>query len=329
MAGKMPIRRPGHTGMVPLPGWDPENDWRGFARLEDLPRTLDPPEGFLATANDDLNYLGALAPINLCVASYRAERIRNVLSEAPRVSLGDMEALHFDLYSTQAERFMAILDPILAELSDDLNARLLRDWDCRYHDDSRAATLFERFYRTLLEEVFGGRDGSAAPRRLGIQVVDHLFDETTLMGEYYGAFDRILLAEQSLWFGGCKRDEIYRSVLCRILPAEARPYGEQRRVVFRHLLLGSKLPRFLGFDRGPITLKGGRATVHQGQLLRGHGRLMASGPSYRFVADLATDELRSNLPGGPSDRRFSRWYTTGLIDWWKGKYRVLRGIKKA
>ncbi len=58
MSGKMPLRRPGVSGLVPLPGWDPANDWRGFARPEDLPRALDPPEGFLATANDDLNALG-------------------------------------------------------------------------------------------------------------------------------------------------------------------------------------------------------------------------------------------------------------------------------
>lgn len=326
MSGKMPLRRPGTSGLVALPGWDPENDWRGFAPLEDLPRTLDPPEGFLATANDDLNHLGTLAPINLCVAPYRAERIRHVLSRAETVSVEDMEALQYDVYSTQAERFLKILKPLLAEAQSNANARLLLGWDCRYHLDSRAATLFERFYRQLIEEVFGGgAEGDHEPRKLGVPVVDHLLDETTLLAEYYGVFDNILLSERSLWFGRRSREEIYRAVLARVLPTEAKPLGDSRKIVLRHLLLGSKLPKFLGFDRGPVPLRGGRATVHQGQVLRNRGREMACGPSYRFVTDLGTDELRANLPGGPSDRPFSRWYARGLDDWWKGRYRTLRG----
>ena len=36
---------PGTSGLVPLPGWDPENDWRGFAAPDDLPRAIDPARG--------------------------------------------------------------------------------------------------------------------------------------------------------------------------------------------------------------------------------------------------------------------------------------------
>jgi len=89
-------------------------------------------------------------------------------------------------------------------------------------------------------------------------------------------------------------------------------------------MLGSKLPLFLGIDLGPVSIKGGRATVHQGQLMRSRGRLMACGPSYRFVTDLGTDELHSTLPGGPSDRRFSPWYGNGLKEWFRGDYQILR-----
>ena len=80
MSGKAPIRPPGVSGLVPLPGWDPANDWQGFHPPEALPRALDPPEGFIATANQDLNHLGKAHPINLCMASYRADRINAILA---------------------------------------------------------------------------------------------------------------------------------------------------------------------------------------------------------------------------------------------------------
>jgi penicillin amidase len=91
-----------------------------------------------------------------------------------------------------------------------------------------------------------------------------------------------------------------------------------------HLLLGGKLPAYLGFDRGPITILGNRATIHQGQIYRAGNRTTTFCPSFRMVTDLSTEEIHSNLAGGPSDRRFSKWYCSGLKDWIKGDYKTVR-----
>jgi penicillin amidase len=79
----------------------------------------------------------------------------------------------------------------------------------------------------------------------------------------------------------------------------------------------------LGFDYGPVGLRGGRATIHQGQLYRSGGRQTSFAPSYRLVTDLGTREARTCLAGGPSDRRFSRWYTHGVEDWLAGRFKTL------
>jgi hypothetical protein len=50
---------------------------------------------------------------------------------------------------------------------------------------------------------------------------------------------------------------------------------------------------------------------------------MAIGPSYRMVTDLGRPQLRTALPGGPSDRRTSRWYSSGVDDWWAGRSKSL------
>ncbi len=40
---------------------------------------------------------------------------------------------------------------------------------------------------------------------------------------------------------------------------------------------------------------------------------------------MATDELHTALPGGPSDRPFSPWYATGLEDYLAGRTKLVRG----
>ena len=44
-----------------------------------------------------------------------------------------------------------------------------------------------------------------------------------------------------------------------------------------------------------------------------------------MTADMATDVIHTSLPGGPSDRRFSRWYASELDDYLEGKSKVVKG----
>ena len=90
-----------------------------------------------------------------------------------------------------------------------------------------------------------------------------------------------------------------------------------------HILLGGKLPGFAGFDRGPLIGIGGRATIHQGQIYESGGRVTTFMPSLRWVTDMAAADLHSTLAGGPSDRRFSRWYVSDLDNWQAGRYKTV------
>jgi penicillin amidase len=314
MTGLFPKRREGASGLVPLPGWDPENDWQGFASHEDLPRCMNPDQGFFATANQDLNRYGKAGPINMPMGPYRADRINDLLRQGAHFTPADMFRMHFDVYSLQAQAFLEILRPLLPDTP---QGRILADWDLRYTGNSEGAFLFEAFYDALCLEVFG-RSG------LGEKVAQYLSRETGIFCDFYWNFDRILLSEDSAWFGGEDRETLYRRVASEALQAEPRPWGKVRRVRMSHLMFGGKLPAWFGFDRGPITIIGNRATIHQGQIYRAANRTTTFCPSFRMVTDLATEEVHSNLAGGPSDRRFSRWYCSGLKGWIKGEYKTLR-----
>ncbi|MHB8953090.1 MAG: penicillin acylase family protein [Pirellulaceae bacterium] len=313
MSGLMPERREGVSGLVPLPGWKTENDWRSFVSHRDLPRVINPEQGFFATANQDLNRFGNAQPSNLPMGPYRADRINELLETGNRLTVSDMFRMHFDVYSPQAELFMKILKPLLPSSA---QGEILRNWDYRYDAESQGAYLFEQFYRRLCREVFG-KGG------LGEDVVGHLAEETGVFVDFYVNFDRVLLSQESTWFGGQSRDEVFRKAATESLAVKPRTWGESQRYLMRHLLLGGKLPKFLGFDRGPIVAIGGRGTIHQGQVYRSGNRTTTFVPSFRFVTDMANDECHTNLEGGPSDRRFSQWYCSELENWYSGRYKAV------
>jgi penicillin amidase len=313
MSGRLYKRPKGVSGLVPLPGWEKKYTPRGFVSASLLPAAYNPPEGIIVTANQDLNRLGKAKPINLPMASYRADRIAQLLKKKKKLGVEDMKRIHFDLYSLQAERFMKVLRPLLPDTD---NGRILREWECTYTPDSRGATLFESVYRALLRTVFGDNG-------MGREVVDWAMSETGLFNDYYGNFDEILMNPRSAWFDGRPRDELFKRAIKEGLAAAPKPYGRTRMVTLSHLLFGGKLPRFLGFDYGPISLPGSRATVPQGQIFKSAGRVTTFSPSYRMIADLAEKAIHTNIAGGSSDRRFSRWYMSDMENWLKGVYKVL------
>lgn len=314
MSGLMPRRREGVSGFVPLPGWEPANDWRGFVPPEELPRCINPECGYIATANNDLNHLGVARPINAPMGDYRARRIEELLEQGRKHTEADMFAIQQDVYSLQAERFMEVLRPLLPDTP---QGRALRDWDYCYDLASTGAHLFERVYRALLLAIFG--EGG-----FGSQATAFLAAESGIFVDFYANFDRILLSENSVWFGGKARDDLYRPIVAEALAAApAQAWGASQQVTLSHILFGGRLPRLLGFDRGPVAIKGGRATPHQGQIYRSGGRTTSFAPSLRIVADLAADHLQTSMSGGPSDRRFSRFYCSDLERWIEGRYKRL------
>jgi penicillin amidase len=210
---------------------------------------------------------------------------------------------------------MRLLRPLLPDTP---AGRILGEWDLSYGPESRGAFLFERVYQSLLLGVFG--EGG-----LGPAVGEYLWKESGTFADFHHNFDRVLLSERSAWFRGEERDTLYRRAAEKALAVDpVLEWGDVQRVTLSHLLFGGRLPRFLGFDRGPIVIRGGRATVHQGQVYRSAGRATSFAPSFRFVTDFARDEVRSALCGGPSDRRFSKWYASGVSDWLEGRYKTLR-----
>ena len=51
MRGRLPVRSPANA-WAPVPGWTGAHEWRGFVPCEEAPRSRNPAEGYLVTANN-------------------------------------------------------------------------------------------------------------------------------------------------------------------------------------------------------------------------------------------------------------------------------------
>ncbi len=315
-SGRLPSRS--HSGLYPVPAWDDALAWQGWVPSMELHSVVNPECGFVATANEEINPPGGPLVVNMPMGSYRVDRIKAVLATSDSVGIDDMKRLQLDLYSLHAERLMKLFNPLLPDVP---AAELLRSWDLCYDCDSRGATLFEDVYRALLRRVFG--EGL-----LGADTWDAIVDLTSTLTDYYHVFDNVLLGDDPTWFPGAGRnavfEELLRETLTQVEPERVSRWGDRQRVMMNNIFFNGALPRWLGFDWGPLELPGNRATVVQGQSFRLAGRATTFAPSWRMITDLGTDEVHTALPGGPSGRRFSKYYLTDLERWIHGDYKILK-----
>jgi penicillin amidase len=305
MSGRVPRRRAGASGLLPLAGWLPADDWQGFLDPDELPRRADPAEGWIATANEDLNAYGVGHPISLPGPAYRAERLAERLAARDDWTVRALGELQMDVVSAQARRFVAALTPLVR--ADERFAGIVA-WDGSY-DDAAHVAWFEAFYAAAVQAVLTWVCGADGAR--------YAVDETDLVANYFWLVDDVLLGGSGAWAGEEGRDAALRRLGVAALDTAAGHVPAT--MTMRHLVLGGRLPRVFGFDRGPVALRGGRATLHQTQLVRIGGRDIAVGPSLRLVTDMAQRVIWTALPGGPSDRRWSRWYAGGVADWAAGR----------
>jgi penicillin amidase len=151
-AGLTPVR-PNWDGVLPVPG-DGRYEWSGFYAMDELPTALNPAAGWLATANEmnlPEDYPAERVLSFDWFAPYRRQRIDEVLSDKPAMSLRDALELQTDYVSIPARKIVDCLagcesaDPKVTEA-----LSLLGGWDADLATDSPAAALFEVWYRRHL-----------------------------------------------------------------------------------------------------------------------------------------------------------------------------------
>lgn len=316
-SGWLPQRGGGHSGIVPIAAWDGDNHWQGRVRADLLPREYDPPCGFVASANEEL-YRSDGPPLHAhALPDYRKRRIVERLTELPQATVADMQALQYDVLSVQARDLL----PVLLGLLDDCPLKeKLSNWDCRYNLESTEAVLFQHFYRHVVLEIFGHEKG------IGWRRMFYLCTRMGYSTMVLTAVDRTLRKVTSAWWKARDKKALVRRAAARAEKEPVQKWAEFNAFHFTNRFFGADKGRarqFLGFRSKTIGMPGCASTPFQGHLLTTATRESSFAPSYHLVTDLGTNEAWTNLPGGPSENRFSKWYKVDIPRWLAGKYKRL------
>jgi len=228
--------------------------------------------------------------------------------------------LQYDVVSLQARELLTVFSPHIPE--GPIKHRLAA-WDCSYHPGSLEATLFTKLYRNVLLEIFG-----EAPHRegggIGWRRMLYLSSRFGFSMMVLTSIDRLLLKDHSRWWSERDKGDMIRTAAEKLAKEPDVPWGEFNSFHFVNRFIRSRrMGRYLGFHTRRMPMPGCHATPFQGHLLTTATRETTFAPSYHFVADLGTDEAWTNLPGGPSESRFSAFYKIDITRWQTGTYKRL------
>jgi penicillin amidase len=329
--GKLPIRKTkGPT--LPFPGWTDEYDWNGFVPFDQMPHVYNPPDGFIATANNkivDDSYPYAIS--HHWESPWRSIRISEVLHEQEKFSVEEIQRLQFDLVSTHAREVVPYIlhayDSVTVT-DNDVRTTLeyFRNWNFEMRKEDVSTTLFQATVKKLIYNIFHDKMGE---RLYG------LYD--TLASTPLSALSRLLKNPNSEWFDDLKtqalesRDDMIRKSVSDALvmlkselggDLKEWQWGRLHTVTFGHVFGSNKLLSGI-FNIGPFPIGGSHSTVNVGQYFIAHSFESAVGPSMRQVFNLADiNDTRSVLPPGQSGQVFSGHYKDQVTLWLHGAYKM-------
>ncbi len=313
--GRFPKRPNPDSGLAPLAAWDESNHWQGFLDNALLPSFYDPAEGFVATANEGWNPEEGPLLVTQLLPDYRKRRIDERLAELPSATVEEMQALQYDVINVHARD---MLPRMLPHLPDGEIKTRLGEWDFSFDIDSKEAVWYQRLYINLIIEVFGHE------KAIGWRRIIYLCTRGGYSNMIMSLADRVLLNDDSVWWHGRDRGDLVRTAYQHLVTQPEQTWGDFNYFHFSDRFFGRRrVGRLLGFDSGKQPMPGCSATPFQGHVFQTAKNEQTFAPSYHFIAEMNTHEAWTNLPGGPSESRFSRYYKSDVDRWKKGEYKRL------
>ena len=335
-AGSVPLRARG-DGQSPVPGWSGDFEWDGWVPFDTLPESINPPEGYIVAANQDM--VSSESPHALgseWAAPYRASRISEILRSRADLTSPDLRDLQNDRANLQARTLVQTLlhavqeglrqgahSEVLSEF-EKASLLLISGWDCEDAGESAAPVLWHQWYLFLLEAIFRPQMGLA------------LFDQFIASGQAVTVADRLIQQVSegggSAWLqreGEAGLGRIALRSFRRAVALTAAKHGRvtkrwrwdrEHQIRFDHpLATGSWLLKGL-LNLGPYPLSGGPHTVSS----RGYHPLqpftVTFAAPWRQVVDLAAlGKTEDICAPGQSGHPLSIHHADQMAAWLKGE----------
>lgn len=348
-SGRVPIRK-GFFGDVPLDGASGDFEWAGYIPFEQLPSTYNPPEGIVASANNNPFPPGFAYTVGGNFADrYRINQIRARLSAKPKLTVQDMLSIQTDVYSA-FDVFLArqtIAAYAKCGNQNELASQAidaLRDWNGQMDKDQVAPTITELLREQISANLVtslltpglikgaepklktqqpqgsagkSGRPGRIAHGLVLVSTIVPVYD----MPPRPQVLERLLTTRPQGWVAKNDWDAWMMQAFSAALESGRNRLGSPvsswkwGRILQWHLEhpIGKELPfmnRFL--DIGPVWMSGCSTCVMQ--------MIGTVGPSERMVVDLGDlDKSVQNLMLGESGEVASPHYKDEWPAFYSGK----------
>jgi penicillin amidase len=335
-AGRVPQRKATNDlkGMAPAPGWLAKYDWAGYVPFEELPRSFNPPEGVLVTANHRItapDYPHFIS--SQWEPPYRAERIQALLEEKPKHSVTSFARIQADVLSLAVRE---LLPRLLATRPRSEEARRalarLAQWDGAMTRGAAEPLIVAAWWRELTRAIYADELADAFNANWLMRAP---FVIAVLSGEAAGWCDNVRTP------GAETCEELLAVSLEAALADLGRRYGSDP-AAWRWEQAHAARHEHRPFGRQPALARlfdiradtpGDAYTVNVGRSnFNDEAQPFANrhAASLRAIYDLA--DLEKSLfihSGGQSGNRLSRHYAAFTEAWAKNEYIPMRAERKA
>jgi penicillin amidase len=321
--GRHPIRAGKARGLDLFDGRTRATDWMGFRAVSQYPQSVNPAQGYLASANQepidpafDSLYLG----VDEHYEVWRALQINRLLRADSAVTPDAMRRYHTDPGSVRAERFAAAFVASATRRSEagDTSASLraardmLAAWDKRYTRDNTGARLFEtamaRAQALVWDEFIPPGKTAAAVRPSETRLLQLLGDSNSAWWDDRRTRDVVE-----------DRDRLLARALTAAYDTLVVQFGNPAETPWTWGRVAPARPRHLlrldAFSAAPTPIDGGRGTLNPSV-----GSAFANfGASWRMVVEMdKTPRVMAVYPGGQSGNPASSRFLDRLPKWASG-----------
>ncbi|MDX1591689.1 MAG: penicillin acylase family protein [Balneolaceae bacterium] len=339
-AGAIPLRN--ENPLLFREGSDPSSIWNGYIPYDELPKLVNPAQGFVAHSNNKLHtdsyshYIGSFwAPPS------RIMRVTQLLQTEELMGEEFIQQMQVDTYSEHAREITEDILPMLrgpGRSEFDLVRSYLENWDYYYTSSSTAATVFDLFYLNLSRNTLADELGSHSYETLTrlsylpVRILHRMIDNDSVF------FNDITTEDQE------NRADIVRKSMRETIEQLQNRFGSEpydwrwenvNSLTLKPPLLGeaAENPNAPGtlkvivnslFNKGPYSPPGHSMSINKAEYAWDRPFEVFLGPSIRRIVDLSNNSSSlSVLPTGQSGNPISTYYGDQTDMWLEGRYRYI------
>ncbi len=337
---RLPVRESNGSAFI-LDGTTNQYDWKGFVPQNELPQLFNPPQNYIASANNktvkDFKYYIS----NLWEPSSRIDRITQLLNSKDKFSVDDFKKFQMDFVSPYAEKLTkyilsAFENVKITDQHLQLALNLFRQWDFKFDQYNQAPAIYSMFFKHIMQNIFLNKMGEDLYN-------EYVFVQNIPLRTVMQLMDN----PQSSWFDDPStsyvenRDNIIRKSMVEALTELENKYGKDpaiwqwgniHHVIFKHPFSGVSSIVDQVLDIGPFEIGGDGTTIFNTEysFTKGLDRYPQFrhdefennlGPVMRYIYDFSKpDEINLILSTGESGNFVSDNYKDMTELWLRGKY---------